>query len=360
MPHFVAAHPAVRCGECHGAMHEQWKSSAHARSISTPLYAAMRREEAGGGCDGCHAPMRSMVDPQDLVAREGVTCEVCHAIKDVEVRKPAPKMTLEPGVIKRGPRCDARDHYFHKMGCSPLHREGRICAGCHQWSRPGPGGSEVPIFTEYEEWQNSPSGTAGISCQDCHMPGAVTEIAPGSATRAGVPNHGFMGEEGDLVRRALELAVASERRGGEVRVRTTLRNHGAGHSMPAGLPGRQLVLRVSTLDAGGKKLASREIVYSRVLLDAKGQEAPFYRAVALGSDSRIAAGKTRIEEMSFAGAGVSSARVELVSLAFSPLLVASLGVAPPEELLLDSVTVGIGQKGRGADLAAPRPGSSKP
>jgi len=201
----------------------------------------------------------------------------------------------------------------------------------------------IPIFTEFAEWQKSPSGASGIMCQDCHMPGAVAEVAPGSPPRAGVPHHGFMGEDGELARRALELSLVAKRKGARVTVTTTVRNQGAGHAMPAGLPGRQLVLRVFSLDAAGTELARREVIYTRRLVDARGAEVPFYRAVAEAADSRIAAGEARAEALVFDNAEKAKAvRAALFIRAISPDITGSLSAEAVAEVLIHEEKTGIG------------------
>ena len=67
-------------------------------------------------------------------------------------------------MVKFGPRCDLKDHYFHRMGCSPEHKEAEMCGACHWWEPKG-----VPVFTEYADWKAGPA-REGKPCQDCHMP----------------------------------------------------------------------------------------------------------------------------------------------------------------------------------------------
>src|SRR5690606_25005693 len=42
----LLAHPASRCEECHGKMHDEWKPSAHARAAIGPRYVQMRDHAA--------------------------------------------------------------------------------------------------------------------------------------------------------------------------------------------------------------------------------------------------------------------------------------------------------------------------
>ena len=117
-------------------------------------------------------------------------------------------------MVKYGPRCDLKDHYFHRMGCSPEHREAALCGACHWWEPKG-----IPVFTEYADWKAGPEAAKGTQCQDCHMPKERAAIAVGSPVRTGVPHHGLLGLAQDLAR-ARARARASPSRTTRVRSRS--------------------------------------------------------------------------------------------------------------------------------------------
>ena len=335
----ATASPAERCGQCHPAMQVEWTTSAHARADASPAYVAMRAKSDAPVCDGCHAPLRSRIDPDDLAVHEGVTCEVCHAIKSVTEGSAFATMTLSlKDNIKRGPICDARAHYFHKMGCSKLHAESLVCAGCHHWSTTPAPDFQLLVFSEYDEWRRGPSAAAGISCQSCHMPGTTAEVARGSPARAGVPNHGFRGLDGDLEKTALSLAAFRRDEDGAVKITVLIKNEGAGHAVPAGFPGKQVILRVLLLDAKEQEIDRAERVYARVLVNAAGIEVPFYEARAQASDNRFAPEETRREEISFPARSAAVVRAELILRAMSPAVAAAVGADPPREQIMARVT----------------------
>jgi hypothetical protein len=232
----MLAFPAIRCAECHNKMYGEWTESAHARAATGPLYRKMRDHAgaAGAGCDDCHAPLAKRLRPSDLVVAEGVTCEACHNIKAVEVRRTGAGYDLSLGRVKYGPLCDAKDHYFHRMGCSPLHQEATICAGCHHYYRPLPGGGELPVFTEYDEWNEGPYQAR--ECQSCHMPSTRAEVADGHGVRDGVSHHGWLGSKRDLRARALAASAVVTEVGGKLRIEARVENVGAGHHVPTGCP----------------------------------------------------------------------------------------------------------------------------
>ena len=232
--------------------------------------------------------------------------------------------------VKYGTLCDAKNHYFHRMGCAPIQDESEFCGACHQWSRPLPRGAELAIFTEYEEWLASPHRASGVSCQDCHMPGTPGEIAIGAGSRTRVPHHGSTDQ---LRKMALSLDLSATRAGDGVRVTATIKNQGAGHRVPTGLPGRQLLLRVRTLDGEGRPADSAERAYSRVLVDEDGHEAPFYLAARSAADTRIGPGESRAEIFEFASGAAKEVSADLVWRALSPALAERFPTEQHEQVL---------------------------
>ena len=68
-PAFLAVRPAIRCAECHSAMHDEWTQSAHAAADTSRLYRAMRSGAPPELRFGrCHAPLAGSADPADLGA----------------------------------------------------------------------------------------------------------------------------------------------------------------------------------------------------------------------------------------------------------------------------------------------------
>src|SRR6185436_5398077 len=193
-----------------------------------PLYRKMR-DHAGAaapGCEDCPAPPAARLRPGALATAARVTCEVCHAIKAVTVRRAGAGFELSLGRVEYGPLCDAKDHYFHRMGCSRLHGEATLCAGCHLYYRPLPGGGELPVFTEFDEWREGPYQAR--ECQSCHMPGVRAEVADGAGVRAHVAHHGWLGKQRDLRARALAASAVVTAIEGKLRVDARVENVAAG------------------------------------------------------------------------------------------------------------------------------------
>lgn len=311
---------AGRCGECHEKMFDEWETSAHAQSVSSPLYKASVIAAKDPSCERCHAPLASEV-PRDAVVTEGVTCDVCHTLRD-------PKPTVDGGswrlaiddMVKYGPRCDLKDHYFHRMGCSPEHKTAEICGTCHWWEPKG-----IPVFTEYADWKAGPKHDQ--PCQDCHMPKDKAAIATGSPKRDGVPHHGLLGKANDLRKTAMHVET---KLGTDGSLAITLKNQRAAHYIPSGLPERRIVVKVSLVDAAGTEAWHDQRELGRVLVDNNGKEVPFWAATRVGADTRIPpAGQST---MSFA-VPPGKGKIEVVVLyrGVSEAVAKQLGVTDVEE-----------------------------
>jgi hypothetical protein len=344
---------ALRCGECHGPIEVGWRESGHARSERSPLFVAMRQGADQADCDRCHAPLRGRVDPAMPGADEGVTCDVCHTMKVAEPSRRGPQLELAlSDNVKLGTLCDAKNHYFHRMGCSPKHAEAAFCGNCHLYYRTTPAGVELPVFTEYEEWQHASSV---VPCQDCHMPKFPGEVAVGAGPRPGVPEHGSSVSD-DLRRTAVALDLSSSRVGDKLRVTATLKSQGAGHRLPTGLPGRQIVLRVRPVEADGHMGEAVERRYGRVLVDASGREVPFYLAEKLASDNRLAPGEVRVETFELRSTA-KEVDAEVSWHALSPALAERFPTAQVEQRLLQvRVAVGAGKATAGPPRDSARGG----
>ncbi|HTL36968.1 MAG TPA: multiheme c-type cytochrome [Kofleriaceae bacterium] len=314
-----------RCGECHEKMFDEWETSAHAQSVSSELYKASVAAAKDATCERCHAPLASEV-PRDAVVTEGVTCDVCHTLRD-------PKPSVDGGtwhlaiedMVKFGPRCDLKDHYFHRMGCSPEHKTAEICGTCHWWEPKG-----LPVFTEYADWKAGPKHDQ--PCQDCHMPKDRAALATGSPVRTGVPHHGLLGKAKELRKTSLKMDAKLDKN----RVLTvTLHNVHAAHYVPSGLPERRIVVHASipTDDSGEKWLDEREL--GRVLVDDNNKEVPFWAATRVGSDTRIAPGGQATMTFNVPPDIKGSVRVRVEYRGLSKAVAQQLGVNAEVQVLID-------------------------
>lgn len=314
-------------------MFQEWQGSPHARSGSSPVLAAMRTAVRAGGCDRCHQPLASYAVSRSA-AGEGVTCDVCHTLKSVTIvpagadEPEGPDFWLavaEP--VRYGPYCELEDHYFHRMGCSPLHRRSELCAACHQ-SR-----GDAGRYATYAEWRATRYATRGVQCQDCHMPATRAPIAEGGAVRERVADHAIAPRAGAGL--ALEVTARSE--GEAIAVTAAVENRGAGHHLPTGSPDRRLVLLARALDPSGREVALAEASFGRVLLDRAGRVAPHHaEGTRAGEDSRIPAGGRAVRVLRLSPAPPEGRlRIELVRRPLDPAIASAVGVpAPPDQRVL--------------------------
>ncbi len=323
---------AAECSKCHQAIHRYWSGSPHARAASNPIFletlrmsveaagdrAAVRRE-----CVWCHAPTTLVTGDFELqqpVSREGITCDFCHTVSEVDMDDPDRPFTMEPGPVKRGPLEYAKSP-GHKTAYSPLHRASPLlCAACHEYRN----ARGVAVLSTYSEWREGPYPVRGVLCQDCHMglvPGAtVREDIKGAAIRV-VNLHRLVGGSArSQLERGLDLKIESmTRSGGTAEVSVVVANVAAGHSVPGGLSTKSLVLAVGVETTAGGALEHRqERVYRREMKDESGrvlETVPdmFLKAASVGRDTRIKPKESRTERFSLpipAGARAVVARLE--------------------------------------------------
>jgi hypothetical protein len=331
-------------------MYDEWTDSAHAHADDSPAFTAMRKQASEPSCERCHAPLVLLKEPPAFAAREAVSCEICHRIASVTVAEPMSRMELLLAhETKLGPRCDPSKPYFHRASCSPLFKKPELCAACHQLFQPPVGGGALlPVHTEYADFQKTQYAAKGKSCQSCHMPGVRAELAIGERERDGVPNHGFLGDAGKLRGSALKAAVSASWKAGWAELNLKVTNARAGHAIPAGSPGRELLIRVSAHDDNGQELERKERAFGRSLADAEGRAAPFYLASRVGSDTRLMPGETRREVFSFDRDGVRELRIILAFRPLAPELSKRLGLPESEPSAIAESSIAFGPAKQGS------------
>lgn len=235
---------ATTCKTCHPRQFEQWSVSQHAYAQLSPVFMAMQnttnREQSGTSgdfCIRCHTPigmqLKESVYTSNLkrsaIAREGVTCVVCHRVK-YNYGKVSGRIRLEEGELTDpvyGPTGNqelkrvlaSKNEY--KVETDPkekgrkIHRrvnkffaltEPKFCGTCH----------DVTVvngfrFEEaFSEYRHSPAAKCGHKCQDCHMgvtPGKPCGFDYGAAAKIGekstkvrrISNHYFAGPDYSII-----------------------------------------------------------------------------------------------------------------------------------------------------------------
>ncbi len=300
------------CAACHQTIHTYWSESEHSRAATSPTYlAALAAAVAGASdkaatrreCVWCHAPTALATGDYALegaIAREGVSCDFCHTVADVQLGRAGHPFELAPGTVKRGPMEYAKTS-AHDTAYSVLHKSSALlCASCHEYRN----AHGVAVLSTYGEWAAGPYPARGETCQECHMP-----LVPGTTVSEGLqPTQRRInlhrmagGTTPSRVDTGLQLRFGNVAIGASsADVEVVVTNTAVGHSAPGGLSTKSLVLAVGA-DTGAPELAHRrERVYHRELRDAKGRTLAtvtefFLIAASVGEDTRIKQKEARTE-----------------------------------------------------------------
>lgn len=351
--------PAARCAGCHRDSHEHWAESLHRNAGREPFYKEsvdilqrQRGVEFTRHCESCHAPVALLSGALTTGSREpramdeeGVTCTVCHSIREVRlegtgsytIRRPA-LLEREDGTPVYGDLPDEAimsDVAGHRRAMMrPLLKTPEFCASCHKSAAPPAlnGYKFIRGFSAYDEWQQSGASTQTVSpfyrkkravdCRSCHMQDALA-TSDRAAKEGVIASHRWLGantatplfygrkrqvEETiaflkdevlnvDIfaVRREAtgELAAALEQSaenrlvltpGEELCAEVVVANRKAGHSFPPEL--RDMYepwVEFEAVDASGKSVFHSGFIRPDGTLD---ESAHVYKAVLLDADSR--------------------------------------------------------------------------
>lgn len=248
--------------------------------LSQPYYGPGYRldfPDSNGNCAACHTPAAAInapyhTDPTGLsgVEAEGIPCDFCHKVWDVELDVatglPDPNM---PGVLSYTFRRPPEGHQFFagpfddvapgEDTFSPVQTESEFCAPCHFgvfW--------DVVIYNSFGEWQESAYSDpeTGQTCQDCHMPAlgadhfALPEQGGLRRDPATIASHRMPGAADEpLLQETLTLDLEAEREEDSLSVTAAVTNTGAGHHVPTDSPLRQVLLVITVRGEDGALLA---------------------------------------------------------------------------------------------------------
>lgn len=314
------------CAPCHGDIYNRWKSSRHALSVENPIFKAAYmeayRDSAGEAkylCLRCHAPTTMVTKDYEVkkeITKEGITCDFCHTVRNVNLNNSVSPFHVEPGLTKRGSLRDASSP-VHQVDYSELHDSSQFCAGCHEYRTQ----DGLPITSTYTEWKNSPYPGEGKHCQFCHFPqleGKVVSPTVKETKGRFINEHALAHSTSDL-KKAVKVEIVDVKRiGGRLRVLVEVTNVGSGHMVPTGLPSRQLILKVEVKAVKNTRRELSQIqetrIYQKVLVNEGGKRLTRDSEIMLKSgkltivqDNRLAPRERRREEFNFSvppGTGV--------------------------------------------------------
>jgi len=314
-----------------------WRSTIMANAARDPyFYASVRREtldhparsrEVQDECAACHVPMAQKVahtqnrlatlladpggsppDTHDRLARDGVSCTVCHQIANEGLGMPSSfngnfrlraartdgvRDLIGPFTADRGRQTIMRSVTGFEQVEAPHIRQSELCATCHTlitkaMDRDGRVIGSLPEQMNYQEWRHSAFDDEGRGCQSCHMPRVAGPVRVSSVLgedRDGLSRHAFIGGNAFMLRmlnrfrHPLDVeAPASELEGMARLTEQQLRQDTAtveisplrmfgkavefdvsvrnltGHKFPTGYPARRAWLHVRVLDDNGQPL----------------------------------------------------------------------------------------------------------
>ena len=334
------------CGNCHAdVLMNQWGNNAHANSAKNPFFLAIYygkdtslSVECGegykkdfpqtkGNCSTCHIPVAAVHDPWGIdpisvnsTEKNGVFCDVCHKIQNVNISSGQGTTGvlsidfLRPPEGKQmffGPYTDIHepDAYL------PLIKKSQFCAACHTGKFWG-----TEAYNSFNEWKNSPYPQMGIECQTCHMApdGITTNFAPGNGglerNPLSIPSHLQPGSrDPKILSDALTMNMEVQQINDSVRVTVILYNDKTGHHVPTDRPSRNMILLVNAINEEGNTLTyiSEEKIpwwggegnviegnysgypgkgFAKILQDFEGNApSPSWRPSVILTDNRIAA-----------------------------------------------------------------------
>lgn len=313
------------CGECHTTIYNFWKNSLHALSIEDPIFnvAYMQSlkhdtEKANKTCLKCHAPIvqfNSDYDLKEEITREGISCDFCHTVQDVDLKNKNP-FIIKPGVIKRSSMKESSPS-VHKVEYAEIFAKSEFCAGCHELRSE----SGIAILGTYSEWKAGPYPEKGMTCQGCHMPkieGAAGDEKIKNLQRT-LSLHDIQGGHSlTQLKKAVNIEIKRVTRAKDtVTAELIVKNVGSGHSIPTGIPSRKLILEVSLI-VKDKIIATQQFEYAKTVSNNDGKILTddweiMMNGARIISDNRLKPLEERIETVSFqfpkSYDGIISARV---------------------------------------------------
>lgn len=318
------------------------KSSALKDPIHAALYKKLMGDPTQEGvkhktsgkypvCLQCHAPIAARDGKTKLDALpaygEGVTCVSCHTTTSfLGIKKPkgklrlgtqaytfsdtalqggngawhGPNPTLSPGADRQSPISNPFPHAANPA----LFKSSDMCLGCHQQKNNPHGVAVCNIGTIL-------TGKGAVStCQSCHMP-----VVNGLTNHASAGGH-----DAAMLRRGVILTLTASPGKKGVQARVVLQNKLA-HTFPTGAPFRNLILKVTALDAAGQVIWSNfetnpmtedpQAIMMLQLVNKKGKPVLPIQATKVGKDSRLQPGETRTITYTIPVQGVAIVRAEL-------------------------------------------------
>jgi len=232
-------------------------------------------------CAACHSPTHFLNNPHEGLGDFhnattemllGIQCEICHRAFHIEESRKNWPGVIPPedgGAVTLIRNNDPLefgllgdvDNMAGMRGSYNPQMSSLLCAACHEDNVDSDEDGDfedldgtVPAETTYSEWliYEAQHGEEALSCVDCHMPvldvDSFCHLSP--LDRSGkVRSHDIRGTSPEFLENALDFQVDTEVGLNQVNVTVTLTNSETGHSVPTGVPIRNLILLVLARDS---------------------------------------------------------------------------------------------------------------
>jgi len=295
------------CGVCHDQFFQQWRSGLHGKTFKSEIFQSLFAEaqktkgySITAECNKCHQPMaEKSANASDNLLAEGVNCDFCHTVSNLEMYQLAGSYVSTPNRVKKAKLENARSPY-HPSASSDIIENPRFCASCHEYvSREG--NNEIIVEDTYSQYMDSSYGRTKKGCVTCHMPtfeGKVAnlDVAP---IRPKVHNHSFtFPDKEKWIADAVEITVRPYYKKTE-NIQLSLNNKAQGHAFPGGANYfRQAVLTITGYDDENKQIWSYGTIFGRWYEDKFGNKTYFpWNANKMAYNKLLRA--DRIEDVSF-------------------------------------------------------------
>jgi hypothetical protein len=272
------------CGVCHDQFFQQWSGGLHGKAFKSEVFQILfadAQKTKGYSitteCNKCHQPMaEKSVNASDALLAEGVNCDFCHTITNLDVYQLAGSYVTTPNRIKKAKLENARSPY-HPSASSDIVENPRFCASCHEFiSREG--NNEIIVEDTYTQYMDSSFGRTKRGCVSCHMPTYEGKVANLDVTpsRPKVHNHSFTYPDKEKwIADAVEITIKPYEKKTES-INLSLNNKAQGHAFPGGANYfRQAVLTVTGYDDENRQIWSYSTVFGRWYEDKFGNKTYF-------------------------------------------------------------------------------------
>ncbi len=269
------------CGVCHEKYYQQWKNSLMGQTHTSPIYQTFRAEAVKTrgdmiieNCDRCHAPMVGLSrDASDKLLAEGVNCDFCHTINQLEFYQDPGSYISAPSRVKKG-NLDVAKSPYHPSKSDEIMSNPRLCASCHEYEMVADG-KNITVEDTYSQWKDSSYGKTNRGCVDCHFEkteGKVANLELAPFRKKG-HSHTFGAEKKEQhIKDSVGLAIKPFIKKAS-RISLIVNNKSQGHAFPGGANYfRHLILTVRGYDSDDNQIWSYATIFGRWYADRFGNK----------------------------------------------------------------------------------------